>query len=46
MSSDRKLRESDKKIAQEGAYSSNQVVARVFVNQRHMNPSGFRETQQ
>jgi hypothetical protein len=28
MSSDRNLRKSDEKIAQEGAYSSNQVVAR------------------
>jgi AraC-like DNA-binding protein len=46
MSDDRNLRESDKKIAQEGGYSSNQVVARTFVKQRHMSPSDFRETQQ
>jgi AraC-like DNA-binding protein len=46
MSSDRNLREFDKKIAQEVGYSSNQVRARVFVNHRRMSPSDFRETQQ
>ena len=46
MSNDLNLRESDKEIAQEVGYSSNQVLAGVFVNHRHMSPSDFRETQQ
>ncbi len=46
MSNDRNFRESDKRIAQQVGHSSNQVLARVFVNHRHMSPSDFRETQQ
>jgi AraC-like DNA-binding protein len=46
MSNDRNLREADKDIAQEVGYLSNQVLARVLVNHRHMSPPDFRETQQ
>jgi len=46
MSNDLNRRASDKEIAREVGYASNQVLVRVVVNHRHMSPSDFRETPQ